>query len=1203
MVEAVAMLSRGVFSQSEEKPWGCSSRLDERRNSKSLFSNRNKMSCIRRANGQVQCMSPAVCCSRLRHVQSLLREGDASPDAILCPLGIDSRYNEGCSELANYLFHGLYRRNQLNLEHILEDFPEEVLDDVIVLIKAESVHLYCNPVNYRYLLPYTAHWRNLTTHCLTQTEYEDEQVAEEFKVSSFVDMVQDCSQIGVPYSSQGHIQTFDMFMMEKWPIIQAFALEGIGGGSFFTMKYKLVDISEQLWILYTRLDPVSLDLLLTEDLVLFEKQWSNFFSTFDMENHLSMLELSEAQAGEAFRTYFSHGLISSNIAESSKRRQPLLLFGSHSSMENLQSYSFNFPSDGHQVRNTGPQGGPAKHMVLQCVAPKGSLACYRTYFFGTTHTPYLEVVLVDEQSALLLKGNDNLQQKKTQLLLLSQIYTAAVNSVLAGIKCYSNTSSDSKAKDVAEHTFQRTLDSFNLSQYWTTLRCKSVFDIHAVNNHGRIIPLSKEKSRFLMKTASMCVYDIPDLQSGTGDLGSVVFSECFLDSNINIQQKDGSVSPDSCYTILTTAVPRYVCWLVESDVKHSEKAQLLLKEENSTFLGNSLTVAGSALVFSSSQLSVPEEGKMSFFSEGILFVHPQYGSITLPRRLISNIKFYHQDSTNKMAALFVEYEAGLLPHLPFPLHSDDCCLVFSLQPDLQSYTSFYSQVLSVWRGSDSGLSLQLVDRDQLTCNQRKMHSRLQQLHDSHAPPVAKRRGSLKASCSQLPEQDMFLQHFALSCIGQEAIQVNHLGALFPTLDTSCPLAGHNDKVVITIISGLPGSHKERLADFLVQLNQEGGRWVVYQSSPDSSAVYSTSHLQRYLSCFLEKQRSPGGKPRLLLLTPGYTDVLEVVQAVVSHPDPVVQSCFTIGAVTACVDPLSSYMEHRRVFPKLVEQCSPGVVGTIVLTGLTAERNHPFFQTIQQLLRSANPNAALVLAERGAVTRNEDVKMILSDTSFSEPQMLRSRYLHYPGWFKGRFHSGSGSLLLTQQCVQFRRPLEKSLFLTRCKAIQTALRPSPFTGNIYSIWGMVSFADSDKVMEVRYNAVSGNLTVSQQVGDRPQGDQETSGYFLLFYGVSLNQDELKDWLRLCVKQKEMKKKHVVHLSPQEIKTIHVKRHLDPLPPGFFYNGHQYVSFFGEKTNFHPHMEQFISEYIQETNRQIDVFNHQLEQQSYQDLFDP
>lgn len=42
--------------------------------------------------------------------------------------------------------------------------------DVIILIKSDSVHLYCNPVNYRYLLPYVAHWRNLHFHCMTENE-------------------------------------------------------------------------------------------------------------------------------------------------------------------------------------------------------------------------------------------------------------------------------------------------------------------------------------------------------------------------------------------------------------------------------------------------------------------------------------------------------------------------------------------------------------------------------------------------------------------------------------------------------------------------------------------------------------------------------------------------------------------------------------------------------------------------------------------------------------------------------------------------------------------------------------------------------------------------------------------------------------------------------------------------------------------------
>lgn len=33
-------------------------------------------------------------------------------------------------------------------------------------------------------------------------------------------------------------------------------------------------------------------------------------------------------------------------------------------------------------------------------------------------------------------------------------------------------------------------------------------------------------------------------------------------------------------------------------------------------------------------------GKIIFFSEGLLFIHSQYGSITLPKDHISSIKFY-----------------------------------------------------------------------------------------------------------------------------------------------------------------------------------------------------------------------------------------------------------------------------------------------------------------------------------------------------------------------------------------------------------------------------------------------------------------------------------------------------------------------------------------------------------------------------------
>uniref|UniRef100_A0A7N4PAT3 Dynein axonemal assembly factor 9 n=1 Tax=Sarcophilus harrisii TaxID=9305 RepID=A0A7N4PAT3_SARHA len=208
--------------------------------------------------------SPFVSCSRLRQIQSILTQSSKSqPDGILCILGIDSRYNEGCKELANYLLFGLYNQSISDTER--SGFSEEALDDVIILIKSDSVHLYCNPVNYRYLLSYVAHWKNLHIYCMTENEYENEEAAEEFKIASFVDMVRDCSRIGIPYSSQGHLQIFDMFVVEKWPIVQAFALEGIGGDGFFTMKYQLQDVSMDLWKAYSRMDPVSLENLLSQN--------------------------------------------------------------------------------------------------------------------------------------------------------------------------------------------------------------------------------------------------------------------------------------------------------------------------------------------------------------------------------------------------------------------------------------------------------------------------------------------------------------------------------------------------------------------------------------------------------------------------------------------------------------------------------------------------------------------------------------------------------------------------------------------------------------------------------------------------------------------------------------------------------------------------------------------------------------------------
>ncbi|XP_011830297.1 PREDICTED: uncharacterized protein C20orf194 homolog isoform X2 [Mandrillus leucophaeus] len=894
---------------------------------------------------------------------------------------------------------------------------------------------------------------------------------------------------------------------------------------------------------------------------------------------------------------------------SSPNRQPFVLFGNHSTRENLNAGNFNFPSEGHLVRSTGPGGSFAKHMVAQCVSPKGPLACSRTYFFGATHVPYLG-------------GDSKLPKKTEQIRLLSQIYAAVIEAVVAGIACYAKTSSLTKAKEVAEQTLGSGLDSFELIPFKAALRSKMAFHIHAVNNQGRIVPLDSEDSLSFVKTACMTVYDIPDLLGGNGCLGSVVFSESFLTSQILVKENDGTVTTETRSIVLTAAVPRFCSWLVEdNEVKLSEKTQQAVRGDES-FLGTFLTGGEGAYLYSSNLQSWPEEGNVHFFSSGLLFSHCRHGSIIISKDHMNSISFYDGDSTSTVAALLIDFKSSLLPHLPVHFHGSSSFLMIALFPKSKIYQAFYSEVFSLWQQQDnSGLSLKVIQEDGLSVEQKRLHSSAQKLFSALSQPAGEKRSSLKLLSAKLPELDWFLQHFAISSISQEPVMRTHLPVLLQQAEINPTHRVENDKVIISIVTGLPGCHASELCAFLVTLHKEYGRWMVYRQIMDSSECFHAAHFQRYLSNALESQQNRSArqsayickKTRLLVVLQGYTDVIDVVQALQTHPDSNVKASFTIGAITACVEPMSCYMEHRFLFPKCLDQCSQGLVSNVVFTSHTTEQRHPLLVQLQSLIRAANPTAAFILAENGIVTRNEDIELILSENSFSSPEMLRSRYLMYPGWYEGKLNAGSVYPLMVQICVWFGRPLEKTRFMAKCKAIQSSIKPSPFSGNIYHILGKVKFSDSERTMEVCYNTLANSLSIMPILeGPTPPPDsksisQDSSGQqecYLVFIGCSLKEDSIKDWLRQSAKQKPQRKalKTRGMLTQQEIRSIHVKRHLEPLPAGYFYNGTQFVNFFGDKTDFHPLMDQFMNDYVEEANREIEKYNRELEQQEYHDLFE-
>ncbi|TNM96082.1 hypothetical protein fugu_017165, partial [Takifugu bimaculatus] len=167
--------------------------------------------------------------------------------------------------------------------------------------------------------------------------------------------------------------------------------------------------------------------------------------------------------------------------------------------------------------------------------------------------------------------------------------------------------------------------------------------------------------------------------------------------------------------------------------------------------------------------------------------------------------------------------------------------------------------------------------------------------------------------------------------------------------------------------------------------------------------------------------------------------------------------------------------------------------------------------------------------------------------------------------RGCFPTGSGSLGLVQLCLTFRRPLERPQFVARCKAWRSALSPSPFRGNVYNVWGKVRFSDSEQLMEVSYSTIRGSLNVTpdqnQPLNLGPK--DSSSSCFLVFDGLDLTEDGLKD-LAQTLRQAAV-------VFP------------DAAPP--CRHGRLY------------------RRYVAEANREVELFNRQLELRGQPDLFDP
>ncbi|KAI0222910.1 hypothetical protein LSAT2_025838 [Lamellibrachia satsuma] len=266
------------------------------------------------------------------------------------------------------------------------------------------------------------------------------------------------------------------------------------------------------------------------------------------------------------------------------------------------------------------------------------------------------------------------------------------------------------------------------------------------------------------------------------------------------------------------------------------------------------------------------------------------------------------------------------------------------------------------------------------------------------------------------------------------------------------------------------------------------------------------------------------------------------------------------------------------------------------------------ERVLDLLRGVNGDVAFLIAEKGS--RSTDIDMILSETAFNDASLLRARYLSCPGWWQGKSPCHALIPHMDEVILPFHQPLERKRLLNRLISLKQVHRKYPYTGNVYHLRARLKFSgeneDDAHLYEVTHVVLSGETSVVQAKRQpTPPGhtDRQTDSC-AAFMGCQLDGEHLKNWLRQCTVQLPERKMERTRqsMTKTEMNRIHKEHHLDPLPEGWFYNGHQFVSFDGEKSATHPDAEKFLVDYLDEVNQEVALHNARIDAMDHHDLFD-
>ncbi|CAD7699208.1 unnamed protein product [Ostreobium quekettii] len=182
------------------------------------------------------CGPSPPCAPRLRRLQRLCADLDL--DALLFVAGPDGRYNLGSAQALAYLFQGRCDTDPRDTPPLAPH-----LRDLVLMVTPEDVRLCCDGRSMAQAWALLGPLRETARTFRAEGPSEDGEdgddgrdAGEGERIWAFLQMLAGVRRVGLPLGVGAAGARMEA---ERWPLVQACGLDGVGKDGFFTMNYEV----------------------------------------------------------------------------------------------------------------------------------------------------------------------------------------------------------------------------------------------------------------------------------------------------------------------------------------------------------------------------------------------------------------------------------------------------------------------------------------------------------------------------------------------------------------------------------------------------------------------------------------------------------------------------------------------------------------------------------------------------------------------------------------------------------------------------------------------------------------------------------------------------------------------------------------------------------------------------------------------------